>query len=719
MLTTFPAPVGVNLSTPPENLSLEQAAALENLLLDITGSLRPGPLWVPIGVHDIAGGGAAVQGTLSDQAAAGLFALTTWPAGRNALLNVVVCGFGGIGVYQTPYTPSAGQANGYGLVASYDRPLIQYPPSLGGAVVGYPFVFSVVSGNPYAGVYPIQLESEIPSRMRCVCWGNHIYLFSDTEPWGGLDANQQIWVLRVVNGTGVKPLYVQSPFTNWSAPSSAATWNVSQTTGTGNPGTYQISVSATDGYGVEGPLWPSKTITLTGSAGSLGVNIVSPFVGTGGVVNTSSTNGLRYVNFYGTLNGGSVLYRVGQVDATQVASNQYVSFIWSPVDSTTAAGGIGPNIGENGIVPRANMGCIHKGRLWVAVVPSASGAAWNPYVSLPGPVIACSNTTSVEQFASPTGVDLAGNPLSSDGTTLQLSGDTEEIVTGLVSFSDVLVVFTNKSIWAIFGDNPSNFSAVKVLNRGCVAADSIARVGETVLFLSKTGAYRLVYGGYFGLEKVSQAVEGEWHSLFWSTSLGWQQYQMAVGWGVGMLYHVSIGGRIYVLDTERGQWHVETVPGGIGTGVIGAAAALDCPFCPPASLAMVNADRRIWLLDTELEQVPLGALQPVCRWRTGCIGEGVERTTWKRLQRTRLIGSGGPIGATVNVIVDGVMQSFRVNSLDLASHGGSEVGWYEFGVGANMVGRNVQVEWQITSWQPGLRLSGCEVVWSVVKSEGV
>ena len=66
----------------------------------------------------------------------------------------------------------------------------------------------------------------------------------------------------------------------------------------------------------------------------------------------------------------------------------------------------------------------------------------------------------------------------------------DAVITGLASVGDVLLIFTQREVYALYGDSPANFVVKLVSSTGCVAGNSIRSYEDSVIFLSQTGIYR-------------------------------------------------------------------------------------------------------------------------------------------------------------------------------------------------------------------------------------
>lgn len=68
-------------------------------------------------------------------------------------------------------------------------------------------------------------------------------------------------------------------------------------------------------------------------------------------------------------------------------------------------------------------------------------------------------------------------------------GNDSDLITGFINLRDNLVIFKEKSIWLLFGDNPRNFSLKKVQDVGTTSTNSIVNIQNNILFLNQKGVY--------------------------------------------------------------------------------------------------------------------------------------------------------------------------------------------------------------------------------------
>lgn len=93
--------------------------------------------------------------------------------------------------------------------------------------------------------------------------------------------------------------------------------------------------------------------------------------------------------------------------------------------------------------------------------------------------------------------------------------DPRERITGGYSTGEVLLVFTDRAIWAFSGDSLDSFSLHRVVtNAGCSSHTSIVGVGGVVYFAGFDGLY--AFGGLGAPEatKITNAVERLWNPRF-------------------------------------------------------------------------------------------------------------------------------------------------------------------------------------------------------------
>ena len=83
-----------------------------------------------------------------------------------------------------------------------------------------------------------------------------------------------------------------------------------------------------------------------------------------------------------------------------------------------------------------------------------------------------------------------------------------ERVTGMYSFLETLVVFSERSIYTVTSMDMQNYSMVRVVNGvGCVAPDSIVQVGDVLYFMGTDGVYGFTGAGTQGaVTKISDPI---------------------------------------------------------------------------------------------------------------------------------------------------------------------------------------------------------------------
>ena len=112
------------------------------------------------------------------------------------------------------------------------------------------------------------------------------------------------------------------------------------------------------------------------------------------------------------------------------------------------------------------------------------------------------------------------------------SVEEHEKVTGLVSFQEQLVIFTDRSIYVMSGGTDESFAIRKVVSGvGCVAPHSIVDVNGTLFWMSHDGVW--AWGGGAAPERLSAPVEalwtGRWDKTFVPELVG-QDTLKTLGW---------------------------------------------------------------------------------------------------------------------------------------------------------------------------------------------
>jgi hypothetical protein len=147
-----------------------------------------------------------------------------------------------------------------------------------------------------------------------------------------------------------------------------------------------------------------------------------------------------------------VLYVCNGVDTPQ----QYDGSTWQAVSSSS---------GYTGSIPVSKFITFHKNRLWVVDKDNPTKLVF-------------SDLGSYNKFTS-TNIIYAPSPKSGDP------------ITGLVVFQDNLIIFTRKTKYVLFGDDPGNFVLRQSSGKkGSVNQSTIATSPNHVYFLSDDGVYR-------------------------------------------------------------------------------------------------------------------------------------------------------------------------------------------------------------------------------------
>ena len=311
---------------------------------------------------------------------------------------------------------------------------------------------------------------------------------------------------------------------------------------------------------------PSQTATLSSIAGSAGAvgnyfyrytlsnsqqesspSIVLPGpANADGSITVVSGNKVHFV-FAGSVTGDPQvaflnLYRLGGSIGQ-----------WVLISTTAITPGSTPTIpddnaadatltGQNLILrrdPPANFQaiCSHKDRMWGLGVEQA-------YTSVPGQASYGPQTSDLwySNYAEPWGFD-------SSNQIIPISRETEgDVGVALVSLGSVLVVMKSKTTWAVYGDDPTMFRALKMFDVGCASMQGVT-VGEGVLFWpSATGAF--MFDGS-SLTRISGDIQKTYDAL------GPLQLSTSQGFYYRHTYFLGFPGNsgvTYFYDTQTKQW---------------------------------------------------------------------------------------------------------------------------------------------------------------------
>lgn len=158
--------------------------------------------------------------------------------------------------------------------------------------------------------------------------------------------------------------------------------------------------------------------------------------------------------------------------------------------------------------------------------------------------------------------------------TIEISQDTESIITGLAVLTRNLFIFTEDQIYVVDGNLAVHRVEANILasDIGCVAHSSIALVDDSLIFLSKKGVYRIVptAAGYRVVEvsknirPVFDVTAGNSFRSYWKRAVGkyWPEghkYMLflpdeTTDSGSGKVYANS-SSRVWVYDTQLETWY--------------------------------------------------------------------------------------------------------------------------------------------------------------------
>jgi hypothetical protein len=293
-------------------------------------------------------------------------------------------------------------------------------------------------------------------------------------------------------------------------------------------GTVQYCHTVVDSLGRESDIGPILTVAY-GSSPTQDVILHA--------INPYTDTQAKSVNFYATLAGGSVFYRIASVNSPTTDYEDNLP------DSIVQTGVIAPRIGENAIPAPAQLVMVHKNRVFMDV----TGA--------PG-LVQISNAGSSTQFNKAFHYDAnlnVDNP--SNGVELQIGGGQgqAQILTGMMSYGSLGAMWTTQGLFLTYGSDNTDWQINPIHALGCIAPDSIARCNNVTCYLTDEGVYALL--GNFEIEKLSKPLESTFVALR-STPTARTKMEQAVAWYLNNRYHLAIGMTIYVFDFDTKAWSI-------------------------------------------------------------------------------------------------------------------------------------------------------------------
>jgi hypothetical protein len=205
---------------------------------------------------------------------------------------------------------------------------------------------------------------------------------------------------------------------------------------------------------------------------------------------------------------------------------------------TDPQGSIGPVDGASTGVPTARHATVHLQRLILA------NSALNPNRLWFGPLL---------------------NPTGSAWDMAESWIDMDQAVTALASLSNVLLVFSNETMWRITGDSPppdSNMSIQPIGHVGTTDARSVVLLEGRCIFASPKGVFITTGVGYESLMK--DRIESWWQTLFdgydpatWTISCGLFGRRFLF---VTILNQLDELVKTFVCDIDRRAWTTASRP---------------------------------------------------------------------------------------------------------------------------------------------------------------
>lgn len=247
--------------------------------------------------------------------------------------------------------------------------------------------------------------------------------------------------------------------------------------GGGKTGTVYYAVTITDEKGRESDLSPNAAVTFSGGNNAANLSF-GPYI---------ARSWEKFINFYVTTTGSvNTRYLINSQAMLGAATYTFQDTL---TDALVQGGRVAAHVGANLPPTLATVGAIHKQRLWLNDFANRSS-------------LQCSNFDSITQFNA-VGYNPSA-PIPTDGLRFTV-GTENDAITSLVSFGDVLYVFKERGVYAVYGDDASNFTVVPVSqSRGCVVQAGAVRCENSIVFTSEDGIYET--GGQ-GFQKISKPIE--------------------------------------------------------------------------------------------------------------------------------------------------------------------------------------------------------------------
>ena len=168
-----------------------------------------------------------------------------------------------------------------------------------------------------------------------------------------------------------------------------------------------------------------------------------------------------YTSIFNAAMAGSDVNFVTFADLAIIVNPNITTQKWTGSGSTSALLGTPPS--------NVNYVCVHKSRVWMA--NTSAGASRLHYSSLATPEDWTSSGDSGAGF-----IDI--NPNDGDH------------ITGITPCGNALIIFKQRSVFALYGNVPSQFLLRPLSTSvGCIAPKSIAGADNVVFFLSYLGLY--------------------------------------------------------------------------------------------------------------------------------------------------------------------------------------------------------------------------------------
>lgn len=359
-----------------------------------------------------------------------------------------------------------------------------------------------------------------------------------------------------------------------------------------------------------------------------------------------------HVNLYRTTNGGSVFYLV--VNLT--ASASHTPYVDTTQDGVIQQNAIGPNFLENEPPNPASIVTVHQNRLWMddTSAPAQSGV-----------ILQYTNYNSATQSSgastlSGSTVDTSGNVVATDGGQIVIVNDSNQQMSGIISFGSALGVWTRKGRYVVLGTDSTNYALFWIDAKGCIAKNSLVLCDEYAVWLSDDGLYATSYNGGFSAQKLSGEIDYviDTFNATSGTGSGRAALESSFAWYADRAYNLYLPGTNIGVGFSAGTiWRFDFTSQGWTSYAPGFAASCACVLqtglglVETAYLGRSDGTHTIYAFDTHSlnQSISNAAYTP----RPIRVNGVLDRTEVMKFVRVRQYGTGTLTSGSVYASVDG------------------------------------------------------------------